>query len=105
MNKMKKGDSIIVIAGKDKGKRGTVTNVLNNGYVLVDGINVARKHTKANPNTNDRGGIMMKSMPIHRSNVMHYDSGSGKASRVGVRALKDGTRVRYFKGTDENLDV
>jgi large subunit ribosomal protein L24 len=106
MNKIKKGDEVIVIAGKDKGKRGTVLSVVDKGEkLIVDGINVAKKHVKANPNAGERGGIVSKTMPIHRSNVMVYDAAEKKASRVGIRVLKDGQRVRYFKASDQLVDV
>ncbi len=106
MNKIKKGDEVIVIAGKDKGKKGTVLSVVKGGEKLVvEGINVAKKHVKANPNTGERGGISSKNMPIHRSNVMVYDPTKQKGSRIGIRVLKDGKRVRYFKASDQAVDV
>ena len=106
MNKIKKGDEIIVITGKDKGKRGTVLSVIDGGEkFLVDGINLAKKHIKANPNTGERGGIVSKSMPIHRSNVMVYDPTKQKGSRVGIRVLKDGQRVRFLKASDQLVDA
>ena|SRR5687767_13613235 len=106
MKKIKKGDEVIVIAGKDKGKRGTILSVIDQGKkVLVEGINLAKKHTRGDPNTNERGGIISKAMPIHRSNVMVYDPTTQKGSRVGVRILKDGQRVRYFKASDQLIDA
>jgi large subunit ribosomal protein L24 len=105
MNKIKKGDQVLVIAGKDKGKKGTVQAVLSNGKLLVEGINTVKKHVKANPNTGDRGGIIIKTQPIDRSNVMLYDDASEKGSRVGIKVLEDGSKVRYFKSTDEVVDV
>jgi len=106
MNKIKKGDEVIVIAGKDKGKRGTVLSVIDKGMkLLVEGINIAKKHVKANPNAGQQGGIVSKTMPIHRSNVMVFDPTSSKRSRVGIRTLKDGQRVRYFKGSDQLVDT
>ncbi len=106
MNKIKKGDEVIVIAGKDKGKKGTVLSVINDGEkLLIDGINTAKKHVKANPNAGERGGIVAKNMPIHRSNVMVYDPTTQKGSKVGIRVLKDGQRARYFKGSDQLVDV
>lgn len=104
MNKIKKGDEVLVIAGKDKGKKGTVLSV-GEDKLLVDGVNVAKKHVKPNPNTGERGGVVDKAMPIHRSNVMLYDANKNKRSRVGIRLLKDGQRVRYFKASDELVDV
>src|SRR5580658_6788448 len=105
MNKIKKGDEVVIIAGKDKGKRGTVTSVLEKGtMLLIDGINIVKKHVRANPNSGERGGIVDKAMPIHRSNVMVYDPTKQKGSRVGIRVLKDGQRVRYFKASDQLVD-
>ena len=106
MRKIRKGDEVIVIAGKDKGRRGTVESVLADGErLVVTGIKTAKKHVKANPDRNDQGGIAIKELPIHRSNVMLYDQASGKGSRVGIRTLADGKNVRYFKTTDEVVDV
>jgi len=106
MNKIKKGDDVIVIAGKDKGKRGTVLSVVDNGQkLLVEGINIAKKHVKPNPNSNEKGGILSKAMPIQRSNVMVYDQTTQKGSRVGIRILKDGQRVRFLKASDQLVDV
>ncbi len=106
MRKIKKGDEIIVIAGKDKGRRGIVLTVLSKeNKLLIEGINTVKKHVKANPNTGDRGGIIIKTMPIDRSNVMLYDQTSGKGARVGIRILEDGRKVRYNKATNEVIDV
>lgn len=106
MRKIKKGDEVVVIAGKDKGRRGVVQAVLKDGEMLmVEGVNTAKKHVKANPNTQDRGGIIIKTRPLHRSNVMLYDQGAGRASRVGIRKLEDGKSVRYFKSSNEVVDV
>jgi large subunit ribosomal protein L24 len=106
MRKIKKGDEVIVITGKDKGRRGVVLSVVLGGEKLVvEGINTVKKHVKANPNTGDRGGIIIKTQPMHRSNVMLYDQASGKGSRVGIRVLEDGRKVRYIKTTDEVIDV
>lgn len=106
MNKIKKGDLVIVITGKDKGKKGTVLSIEANGEkLLVEGINVAKKHVKANPNAGEQGGIVAKTMPIHRSNVMVYDATSQKGSRVGIRELKDGERVRYLKASDQLVEA
>jgi len=103
---IKKGDEVIVIAGKDKGKRGVVLSVLERGSkLLIEGINVAKKHVKANPNAGERGGIVSKTMPIDRSNVMVYDPTAKKGSRIGFRVLKDGQRVRYFKASDQLVDM
>jgi large subunit ribosomal protein L24 len=106
MNKIKKGDEVVVIAGKDKGKRGAILTVLDDGAkFIIEGINEAKKSVKANPNTGERGGIVAKAMPIDRSNVMLYDANKKKGSRVGIRILKDGQRARYFKSSNELVDV
>lgn len=104
MMKIKKGDEVIVIAGKDKGKRGRVLSVIDE-KLIVDGINLVKKNVKANPNAGEQGGIKSKSMPIHRSNVMHYDPIKQKRTRVGIRTLKDGQRVRFYKASDQLIDV
>jgi large subunit ribosomal protein L24 len=106
MNKIRKGDEVIIIAGKDKGKKGLVQEVLLKGKkLLVEGINMVKKHVKANPNAGDRGGIVLKALPIQGSNVMLYNPATEKGSRVGIRILEDGRKVRYFKSTDEVVDV
>src|SRR5437016_4171929 len=106
MNKIKKGDEVIVIAGKDKGKKGTVLSVLEAGQkLIVEGINIAKKHVKANPNAGEQGGIVSKTLPIHRSNVMVYDQSAQKGSRIGIRTLKDGQRARFLKASDQLVDV
>ena len=105
MNKIKKGDEVIVNSGKDKGRRGTVQQVLTDGRVLVEGINMVKKAQKPNPNSGITGGIIDKEMPIDRSNLMLFNPGTGKGDRVGVKTLEDATKVRYFKSNDEVVDV
>lgn len=106
MRKIKKNDEVIVIAGKDKSRRGVVLSVLEKGKkLLVEGINTVKKHVKANPNAGESGGVVIKTLPIDASNVMLYDQASGKGGRVGIRILEDGRKVRYFKSTDEVIDV
>ncbi len=106
MNKIKKGDEVFIIAGKDKGKRGAVLSIVQDGEkLIVEGVNIVKKHVKGNPNANEPGGIKDKNMPIHRSNVMVYDPTKQKGARVGIRTLKDGQRARYFKGSDELVDA
>jgi large subunit ribosomal protein L24 len=110
MKKIKKNDIVTVITGKDKGKTGKVLSVINSDEniiikVIVEGINLAKKHVKANPNKNETGRIVEKPMPIHISNVKLYDESTGQGSRVGIRILEDGKRVRYFKKTDQLIDV
>lgn len=105
MQQLKKGDDVIVIAGKDKGRRGTVLRVYPDERVLVEGVNVAKRHRKANPNAGVAGGIIDKEMPIHASNVMLYNPITQKGDRVGFRFLEDGRKVRYFKSNSEIVDV
>lgn len=105
MKKIKKGDQVKVIAGKDKGKKGVVQQVLSNDKLVVEGINTVKKGVKANPNTGERGGIVLKQMPIHISNVMLYDPTTEKAGRVGIKTLDDGRKVRILKSTGEVIDV
>lgn len=106
MKKIKKGDEVIVIAGRDKGRRGTILQVLTDGLqLLIDGINTVKKHTKANPNAGVQGGIIIKSMPISSANVMLYNPATQKGDRVGIKVLDDGRKVRYYKSTNELVDI
>lgn len=106
MQKLKKGDDVIVIAGKDKGKRGTITNMmLREDRVLVEGINMVKKHQKPNPAMGVPGGIIEKEMPLHVSNVAIFNPASGKADRVGIKILEDGRKVRIFKSNNEVIDA
>ncbi|HHZ88863.1 MAG TPA: 50S ribosomal protein L24 [Chromatiaceae bacterium] len=105
MQKIKKGDDVIVIAGKDKGKRGSALRIYADGRVLVEGINMAKKHTKPNPNAGIAGGIIDKEMPLDMSNVALFNPITGKADRIGIRTLEDGRKVRVFKSNDEVVDV
>ena len=104
MKRIRKGDEVIVRAGKDRGSRGTVLRVLTNDRVVVEGVNVVKRHTKGNPHRGITGGIIQKEMPIHVSNVALYDAAAGKGDRVGFRHLEDGRKVRYFKSTREVID-
>lgn len=105
MNKIKKNDVVVIISGKDKGKKGTVLTVLDNGRKLViENINVAKRHTKPNPNKGDKGGIVIKPMAIDRSKVMLFNDATGKATRIGIRILDDGRKVRYYKDNNEVVD-
>ncbi len=104
MQKIKKGDEVIVLTGRDKGKRGKVLKRLSD-RVLVEGINRVKKHQKPNPNAGVSGGIIEKDMPIHISNIGIYNPESKKADRVGVRRLDDGQKVRFFKSNNETIDV
>jgi large subunit ribosomal protein L24 len=106
MKRIKKGDDVIVISGKDKGRRGTVLKVIDeDGRVLVEGINVVKKHQKPNPNAGVQGGIIEQEHSLHVSNVMLFNPATGKGDRVGVKALEDGRRVRFFKSNNEVVDV
>ncbi len=104
MRRIRQGDEVVVITGKDKGRRGNVIRVYDDDRVLVEGVNIARKHQKPNPNAGVPGGIIEKEMPLDTSNVMVYNPSAGKGDRVGIRSLADGRRVRYFKSNNEVLD-
>ena len=105
MNKIRKGDEVIVLAGRDKGKRGKVSLRKDDTHLLIDGINMVKKHTKPNPLKGTTGGIVEKNMPIHQSNVAIYNAATGKADRVGIKLLGDGKRVRVFKSSGEEIKV
>jgi large subunit ribosomal protein L24 len=104
MRKIKQGDDVIVIAGKDKGRRGNVLKVYADARVLVENVNIAKKHQRPNPNAGVAGGIVEKEMPIDISNVMIYNPSANKGDRVGIRTLENGNKVRYFKSNGEVLD-
>lgn len=103
-SKIRKGDDVIVLAGKDKGKRGTVLRVLED-RVVVENINLAKKHVKPNPNAGEQGGIIDKEMPMNVSNVALYNPATDKGDRVGFKTLDDGRKVRVFKSNGEVVDV
>ena len=106
MNKMRKGDEVIVVAGKDKGRRGTVLQVFDDERVLVEGVNVAKKHTKPNPNMGVQGGIIDQDMPIDISNVMVFNPKTKKGDRVGIKVSDDGkTKERVFRSSGEAVDI
>jgi large subunit ribosomal protein L24 len=105
MNRIRKGDEVIVIAGRDKGRRGTVLRVFDDERVLVENINVVKKHQRPNPQRGVAGGIVEKEMPLHASNVMLWNPVAKKGDRVGIRELQDGKKVRYFKSNNEVVDV
>ena len=104
MNRLRKGDEVVVITGKDKGRQGTVNQVLSSGKILVQDINRVKKHQKGNPNAGVPGGIIDKEMPIENSNVMIVNPATGKGDRVGFKVLDDGRKVRFFKSNNEVLD-
>ena len=105
MAKIRKGDDVIVRTGKDKGKSGRVTKILKDNKVLVEGVNQVKKNQKPNPNAGVSGGILIKDMPINISNIGLYNPETKKADRVGFKFLEDGKKVRYFKSTNEVVDV
>ena len=100
-NKIRKGDEVIVITGKDKGRRGTVLQVFADDRVLVEGVNLAKKHIKPNPNIGEMGGIKDKAMPMDISNVLVFNPKTKKGERVGFRLEKDGNKVRVFQSGDQ----
>jgi len=103
MNKIRKGDQVIVLTGRDKGKRGTVTARVDADHILIQGINVVKKHVKPNPMKGTTGGVVDKTMPIHQSNVAIFNAATGKGDRVGVKSLEDGKKVRVFKSSGEEI--
>jgi large subunit ribosomal protein L24 len=102
MNKIRKGDQVIVLTGRDKGKRGTVTLRVDEDHIVVEGVNVVKKHVKPNPMKGTTGGVIDKTMPIHQSNVAIYNASTGKADRVGIKVEGD-KRVRVFKSSGEEI--
>lgn len=105
MEKIRKGDGVVVIAGRDKGKRGTVIRRLNDEMLLVEGVNRVKKHVRPNPMKGDQGGIIEKEMPIHQSNVALFNPATQKADRVGIKILADGRKVRVFKSNGELVEA
>jgi large subunit ribosomal protein L24 len=105
MARIRKGDEVVVIAGKDKGKRGSVVRIYDDGRVLVENVNIVKKHQKGNPQAGQPGGIISKEMPIDISNVMVFNPQADKGDRIGFKTLTDGKKVRYFKSNNEVLDA
>lgn len=105
MRKIKKGDDVIVVTGRDRSKRGTVLRIVDEAHLLVEGINRVKKHQRPNPAKGETGGIIDREMPIHVSNVALFNPVTKKADRIGIRQLEDGRRVRYFKSNGEVVDV
>ena len=103
MNKLRKGDQVIVTTGRDKGKRGTVTQRVDEERIVVDGVNMVKKHVKPNPLKGTTGGVVDKTMSIHQSNVAIFNPATGKGDRVGVKLLADGKKVRVFKSSGEEI--
>jgi large subunit ribosomal protein L24 len=105
MSKIRKGDQVILNTGKDAGKTGTVLNVLPTGHVVVEGLNVVKKHTRPNPMRGITGGIISKEMPVDGSNVAIFNAATQKADRVGFKVLEDGRKIRVFKSSGESIDA
>ncbi len=103
MNKIRKGDQVIVLTGRDKGKRGTVTLRVDDDHVIVDGVNMVKKHVKPNPMKGTTGGVIDKTMPINQSNVAIFNAATGKPDRVGAKILADGKKVRVYKSSGEEI--
>ncbi|HMO46652.1 MAG TPA: 50S ribosomal protein L24 [Rubrivivax sp.] len=103
MNKIRKGDQVIVLTGRDKGKRGTVSRRVDGDHLLVEGVNVVKKHVKPNPMKGTTGGVVDKTMPIHQSNVAIWNAAASKADRVGIKLLDNGDKVRVYKSSGEQI--
>ena len=105
MNRLKKGDSVIVIAGKDKGKKGEILRIIEPDRLIVSNVNIAKKHVKPNPNKNENGGIIEREMPLHISNVMMFNPITKKGDKIGFKSLEDGKKVRIYKSNKEVIDI
>ena len=105
MNRIKKGDEVVIITGRDKGKRGAVLRRVDDSHLLVEGINRVKKHQRPNPAKGETGGIVEKDMPIHISNVALFNTATQKADRVGIKVLEDGRKVRVFKSNGEQVEA
>jgi large subunit ribosomal protein L24 len=105
MHRIRKGDEVVVISGRDKGKRGTVVRRVNAEYLVVEGVNRVKKHQRPNPMKGLTGGIVDKDMPVHVSNIALFNPATQKADRVGFRQLQDGRKVRVFKSNGEQVDA
>jgi large subunit ribosomal protein L24 len=105
MNKLRKGDEVVVLSGRDKGRRGAILKILANDRLIVEQINMVKKHQKPNPQRNVQGGIVEKEASLHISNVALWNASSKQADRVGIRKLADGRNVRFFKSNNEVIDA
>jgi large subunit ribosomal protein L24 len=103
MNKLRKGDQVIVLTGRDKGKRGTVTQRVDEERLIVEGVNVVKKHVKPNPMKGTTGGVIDKTMSIHQSNVAIFNPATGKADRVGIKVLADASKVRVYRSSGDEI--
>ena len=104
MNKLRREDEVIVITGKDKGKRGTISRIMGSDRVIVAGVNMVKRHTKANPNAGQPGGIIEKEAPLHVSNVAIFNTAENKADRIGIEVMEDGDKKRVFKSNGQDID-
>jgi large subunit ribosomal protein L24 len=104
MRKIRKGDNVVVIAGRDKGKRGDVARIVDDSHVIVNGVNTVKRHTKPNPMKNQPGGIVTKEVPIHVSNVAIWNPVTQKPDRIGFRLMEDGRKLRFFKSNGEQIN-
>ncbi len=105
MKKIRKGDEVMVLTGRNKSARGKVLRVLDDERLVVEGVNLVKRHTRPNPQVGQAGGIIEKEAPIHVSNVAIFNAGTGKADRVGFKTLEDGRKVRFFKSNGEVVDI
>jgi large subunit ribosomal protein L24 len=105
MNKIRKGDKVIIQTGKDKGKQGVVLSLLENSRVMVEGLNMVKKHTKPNPSKGEQGGLISKEMPLNISNIAIFNNATQKADKVTFKELKDGKKIRIYKSNQEAIDV
>ena len=105
MNKIRKGDEVVVLTGKDRGRRGTVLSMVGEERLVVEGVNRVKKHVRPNPLKGEVGGIVEKEMPLHISNVALFNAAAQKGDRVGIRVLEDGRKVRFFKSNGELVDA
>jgi len=105
MKRIRKGDEVVVLAGRDKGKRGTVVRRVDAEHVVVEGVNRVKKHQRPNPMKGEQGGIVDKDLPIHVSNIALFNPGTQKGDRAGVKTLEDGRKVRVFKGNGEQVEA
>ncbi len=105
MEKIRKGDDVVVVVGRDKGRRGSVIGIVEGDLLLVQGVNKVKKHQRPNPMKGITGGVVEKEMPVHRSNIAIFNSATQRADKVGIKSLDDGSRVRIYKSTGEQLKV